>query len=276
MEMIIDAHTHLFPPGMDKAGSAEMLLSEMQASGVDKAVILGIYPRVLNEFIAEQAQAHPNCFIGLASVNPNDGQDAVHMLDWCVHEWGAKGLKIHPTMQHFRADDIVLLAPLMRKVEELNIPVLMHSWGWFGQDGEADPSRVMTLAQTFPSVTFIMAHCGGMRFMDLLPLARLRQLGQLNNLYVDLAVILFDLVNSPMWPFLRWTLESIGLDRVLFGSDFPDYPLDSTLRLARSLGLDEQEMDLVLGKNAAHLFKLRATVGCWRARESRYELGPDQ
>jgi predicted TIM-barrel fold metal-dependent hydrolase len=256
MNMIVDAHTHLFPPGMDKVGTAEMLLAEMDACGVDKAVILGIYPRVLNEFIAEQAQVHPDRFIGFASVNPNDGQTAVDLLDRCVQEFGARGLKLHPTMQHFYADDTALLAPLMRKVEELNIPVLMHSWGWFGEDGEAAPNRVMTLARTFPFVTFIMAHCGGMRFMDLLPLPRLRRLGQLDNLYVDLAVILFDLADSPMWPFLCWTLESIGLDRVLLGSDFPDYPLADTVRLARRLGLDEQGMALVLGENAARLFEL--------------------
>jgi predicted TIM-barrel fold metal-dependent hydrolase len=73
---------------------------------------------------------------------------------------------------------------------------------------------------------------------------------------VDLAVILFDLADSPMWPFLCWTLESIGLDRVLLGSDFPDYPLADTIRLARRLGLDEQGMALVLGENAARLFEL--------------------
>jgi predicted TIM-barrel fold metal-dependent hydrolase len=74
--MIIDAHTHLFPPGMDKVGTAEMLLAEMDACGVDKAVVLGIYPRVSNEFIAEQTQAYPDRFTGFASVNPNDGQAA--------------------------------------------------------------------------------------------------------------------------------------------------------------------------------------------------------
>lgn len=252
--MILDAHTHLFPSGMDKVGTAEMLLSEMDACGADKAVILGIYPRVSNEFIAEQTRAHPNRFIGFASVSPNDGQTAVALLERCMGDYQVKGLKLHPTMQHFRADDTALLAPLMRKVETLGVPVLMHSWGWFGQDGEAAPTRIMALARTFPDVTFIMAHCGGMRFMDLLPLSRLRRQGRLDNLYIDLSVILFDLEGSPLWPFLRWTLESIGLDRVLMGSDFPDYPLADALRLARSLGFDQPETDLILGGNAQRLF----------------------
>jgi predicted TIM-barrel fold metal-dependent hydrolase len=177
--MIIDAHTHLFPPDTDKVGTAEMLLAEMDGCGVDKAVVLSIYPRISNEFIAGQVRAHPDRFIGFTSVNPNDGQAALDLLDRCVREYAARGLKLHPTMQHFWADDTALLAPLMYKVEALDMPVLMHSWGWFGEDCEAAPSRIMTLARTFPAVTFIMAHCGGMRFMDLLPLARLRQLGQL-------------------------------------------------------------------------------------------------
>jgi len=254
-DMIIDAHTHLFPPGMDKVGTAKTLLTEMDACGVDKAVIVGIYPRVRNDFIAEQAEAHPARFIGFASVNPNDGQVAVDLLDRCMGEYGAQGLKLHPSMQHFRADNMALLAPLMRKVEAFNIPVLMHSWAWFGEaDGEAAPIRIMNLARACPDVTFIMAHCGGMRFMDLLPLSRLRRGGQLDNLYVDLSVILFDLVRSPMWPFLRWTLESLGWDRVLLGSDFPDYSLADTLGLARSLELDKGNMDLVMGGNAARIF----------------------
>lgn len=255
--MIVDAHTHLFPAGMDKVGSAEMLLAEMDACGVARAVIMGIYPRVGNEFIAEQAHAHPDRFIGFASVNPNDGRAAVVMLDHCVGELGARGLKLHPSMQHFRADDAALLAPLMRRVEAVNIPVLMHSWAWPGETGgEAAPSRILTLARTFPSVTFIIAHCGGLRFLDLMLLSHLRRIGQLESVYVDLAVILSHLANGPYWPFLRWTLESIGWDRVLVGSDFPDYPLSEALRLARDLGAGEEGMDLVLGQNARRLFGL--------------------
>jgi predicted TIM-barrel fold metal-dependent hydrolase len=255
--MIVDAHTHLFPPGTDKQGSAEMLLAEMDGCGVAWAVVLGIYPRVGNEFIAEQAHAHPDRFIGFASVNPNDGPGAVDMLDYCIGELGARGLKLHPSMQHFRADDVALLAPLMRSVEAADIPVLMHSWAWPGEvDGEAAPNRILTLARAFPLVTFIIAHCGGLRFLDLMQLSHLRRSGQLESVYVDLAAILVHLVRSPCWPFLCWTLESIGWDRVLLGSDFPDHSLSETLQLARNLGLDEEGMDLVLGGNARRLFGL--------------------
>ena len=254
-DIIIDAHTHLFPPGMDKVGTAEMLIAEMDACGIGKAVIMGIYPRVHNEFIAEQTQSHPDRLIGLASVNPNDGQAALDLLDRCVREFGSKGVKIHPSMQHFRADDTELLTPLVSKIEALNIPVLMHSWAWPGQpDGNSAPTRIMNMAQKFPNVTFVMAHAGGMRFMDLLVLSRRKRLQRLNNLYVDLSSILFDVADSPMLPILSWTLARIGLDRVLMGSDFPDHPLAETLRITRSLKLDENGMKLVLGGNAARVY----------------------
>jgi predicted TIM-barrel fold metal-dependent hydrolase len=256
--MIVDSHTHLFPPGTDKIGSANVLLDEMDANNVAVAVILGIYPRVKNDFIAEQGKAHSDRFIWYASVNPNDGVDALELLDYCVEKLGARGLKLHPSMQNFNADEVDLLAPIMEKAQDHEIPVLMHSWGWFGHNQEAPPIRMMTLAEHFPEVTFIMAHCGGMRFMDLLPLARRRRLGLLDNLYVDLSIVLFDLDDSPMWPFLRWTLESIGLDRVLMGSDFPDYSLADTIALTRKLDFDDEAMQMILGRNAARLYGLKA------------------
>jgi hypothetical protein len=226
----------------------------MDACDVDRAVILGIYPRVSNAFIAEQARIHPERFIHFVSVNPNDGQAAVDLFKQCLQAFHPKGLKIHPSMQHFEADDIALLSPLMRAVETASIPVLLHSWAWFGQDSEAAPRRIMTLAQAFPAVTFIMAHCGGMGFLDLLPMARLRKRGELDNLFVDVSAIIDDLADSSMWPMLEWVLKAIGLDRVLMGSDFPDYSVKNTLGLVRTLELDEHDMALVSGHNAQQLF----------------------
>jgi predicted TIM-barrel fold metal-dependent hydrolase len=252
--MMIDAHTHLFPHGMDKVGTAEMLLNEMDACKVDKAVILGIYPRVSNEFIAEQGRNHPDRFIHFASVNPNEGADAVTLFKRCVEEYGVHGLKLHPTMQSFDADNVELVKPLMQEVGKANIPVLLHSWAWFGQDSEASPRRVMTLARAFPDITFILAHCGGMGFFDLLPMKRLRKRGLLNNLYVDLSVIMDDLAGSPMWPMLEWVVKIIGVDRVLMGSDFPDYTLADTVRLVRSFNMTDTELSLLTGGNAQRLF----------------------
>ncbi|NIM94045.1 MAG: amidohydrolase family protein [Anaerolineales bacterium] len=256
--MIIDAHTHLFPEGVDKVGTAEMLIQEMDELSVDKAVILGIYPRVDCRFILEQAVIHPDRLLGFASVNPNDGEEAVDLLDHCLENYQVYGLKLHPSMQTFSADDADLLEPILRRVEEVHIPVLMHCWGWFGQEGFADPIRIMNLAKGFPEITFIMAHCGGMRFMDLLPLSRSRAMGVLNNLYVDLSIILFDLIDSPLWPFLRWTLKTIGLDRVMMGSDFPDFALSDTINLTEKLGFEDAEMREIMGGNAARLYGITA------------------
>jgi len=254
---IIDSHAHLFPEGMDKVGRAETLIEQMDACQVDKAVILGIYPRVDNEFLAQQMRAHPERLIAFASVDPNDGIQALDLLDRCVQQHGLKGLKIHPDMQGFRADDVELLGPLMEKVEGFGIPVLLHSWAWHGEpEADSAPARILRLAQAFPQVDFIAAHCGGMRFMDFLPLSRWRELGKWNNLYLDLSNILYDIAGSPMAPLFRWTLEKVGLDRVLMGSDFPDFTLQDTMRWTRSLGFDRAGLQQVTGGNAARLLNL--------------------
>jgi predicted TIM-barrel fold metal-dependent hydrolase len=254
--MIVDAHTHLFPAGMDKVGTAELLLGQMDSCGVDRAIILNIYPRVSNEFIAEQWRSHSERLIGFCSVDPNDGAPAVELLDRCVSEYGAKGLKIHPSMQRFEADDVELLTPLMRKVQQLNVPVLLHSWAWWGRDSRDSPKRVMHLAEKFPEVTFIMAHCGGMHFLDLMQGGLALRGKRPENLYADLSGIIFDLAGSPLWEFLRWTVKSFGPDRIMMGSDFPDHSVPETLDLCRSLDLDETSMDLILGGTAARLLNI--------------------
>jgi hypothetical protein len=256
-DIVMDSHTHLFPPGMDKVGTAEMLISRMDLYGIDKAVILGIYPRVKNEFIARQGRLYPKRFIHLASVNPNDRQVAVNMLERCVRQDGAKGVKLHPQMQKFRADDISLLEPLMRKIEQLKIPVLMHTWAWPDKpDTDSSPRRIIRLASRFPAVTFIAAHCGGMCFTDLLPISRRKQTGRLNNLYVDLSSIALKVPEDKRL-LLSETVEKIGWDRVLMGSDFPDYSISEVMCATRNLCSDANGIKLVMGGNAARLYGVK-------------------
>jgi len=252
----VDSHTHLFPVEADKVGSADMLLAQMDAAGVNKAVILNIHPRVSNEFIAEQARTHPDRLIGFCSVDPNDGPAAVEMLDRCIGDGGARGVKIHPPMQEFAIDDVDLLGPVVRKAGELGAPVLTHSWAWWGREGRDAPRRVMALAAEFPDTTFIMAHCGGMQFLDLMQGGLTLRGRRPENLYVDLSGIVFDVADSPLWPFLQWTVRTFGADRVMAGSDFPDHSIGDSFDLVRKLDLDAESMDQILGGTAAALLGL--------------------
>ena len=62
-------------------------------------------PPVTNDFVAGCARAHPEAFVGFASVDPLKGDAAVVELERAVRELGLRGLKLHPTAQGFRPDD---------------------------------------------------------------------------------------------------------------------------------------------------------------------------
>ena len=120
------------------------------------------------------------------------------------------------------------------------------------------PGRVETpagdflrLARAFPTITFILAHWGG-----LLPLRDASALS-LANVFYDTAAspLLYD---AGIW---KRFMAAVPTERVLFGSDFPLnlYPrldelpdMGRLVEEARTAGMD----GAVMGGNAARLFRL--------------------
>jgi predicted TIM-barrel fold metal-dependent hydrolase len=62
-------------------------------------------PPVTNDFVAGCVRAHPEAFLGFASVDPHKGVAAKTELERAVRDLGLRGLKLHPTAQGFRPDD---------------------------------------------------------------------------------------------------------------------------------------------------------------------------
>lgn len=254
--MIIDFHTHLFQKEMDKVGTAQQLIANMDAAGVDKAVVLPIHPRTTNEFVASQMRRYPDRIIGFASVNPNDGPMAVDLLRRGVERLGLRGLKLHPPMQRFKDSDYDLLNPIIRTAEKLDIPIVFHCWAYFG-DPYTSISGQVNLAQTNPGVTFILAHAGGMHFPDLLSLARTpRRWEWAENLYIDFAGPLGHQLGHPLFEAFAYTLREFGADRVLLGSDWPDTTSADAIALAKTMGFKGKKLDLVLGENARRILRI--------------------
>lgn len=72
-----------------------------------------------------------------------------------------RGLKLHPNIQCFYADD-QRLYPLYQWLEEHHYPALFHTGG-IGLNGIRDcygaPERIDTIACDFPDLPIIMGHC---------------------------------------------------------------------------------------------------------------------
>lgn len=293
--VIIDAHVHLYPAAVDldpagwSAAQGErhwatlctrrrrdgrpvqtlptlpQLIDAMDAAGVARAVLLGWYwekPDTCvwqNRFYAECVRAHPDRLAAFATLHPAAGREATLAELRRARDDGLIGVgELSPHSQVFPVDDPVF-AEVLALAGELRMPVNLHvtdpaSRPYVGRI-ETPLNDFTRLARQFPATTFILAHWGGLLALSAIG----AEMALLPNVYYDTAA------TPLLYPADVWSraLPACGLDRVLFGSDFPLnlYPrldeLPGLTRLvaeARAGGADAR----VLGGNAGRLFGWQA------------------
>jgi predicted TIM-barrel fold metal-dependent hydrolase len=166
---------------------------------------------------------------------------------------GVKVVKIHAHTQRFDVADPRVLA-LTKVAGEVGVVVLMDNASILPGDCE----KLFNLALQAPKTTFIFAHLGGMnfRFWNILAAARTADGLFANNVYFDISAMVAIVADSPVEQEFVWTIRNVGVDHVLFGSDFPQYSLARNLDALDRLGLDEQETSAIRFENARRLFGL--------------------
>lgn len=280
----IDAHTHMFPDsvrdnpagvderetvfklmfarGGQRMVSPREMLSEMDAAGVEAAVLCPFpwitlpYCMANNDFLLEAARSHPGRFIPLAITNPRLGSRALREARRCL-EAGARGLgELHAQPQGFDLLDRDLMAPLVRLAMEYDVPLLMHVNEPVGHaypgKGPVTPEVIYRFVCDFPEVKLILPHWGGgLPFYELMPeVAR------------ACANVWYDSAASPYLyhpRIYRLAAAAVGPGKILFATDYPLLPYSRTLDDARE-GLEgEPAQEEVMWKNAANLFRLTPT-----------------
>lgn len=282
----VDAHVHLYPPEAmadpavwaaacgeahwtrlctrrRKGGapvqlfpSVDELLRDLDAAGIDRAVLLGWYwekPATCsaqNRFYEQCVRAHPDRLAACAAVHPNDLGELTRAANTGFCGVG----ELSPHSQGFTAGD-PRVEQLLQRAGELNLTVNLHVTdpasrrydGWV-----PTPLEDFThWAKAFPRTRFVLAHWGGGLAFD--PTSR-----ALTNVWFDTAAspLLYD---ASVW---RRALEAVGAEKFLFGSDYPLrlFPRDdkaSGLTLfaeeARA-NLAPEARGTVMGGNAFSLF----------------------
>lgn len=277
--MIVDAHVHAARlPGLklswdtwmgaagDSAGVAALygpdgsLLPErfdalFEAAGVDRALLFCEYsPRVTGvqaiEDMAPLVAHNPERFRLVANVNPHLHYPVDAELRRQL-DLGAVALKVHPVHGNFAPNDRELY-PAYAECQARNIPVITHTGpssfpGASGRRG--DPVLMDDVLRDFPELTVVLAHGGrgwSYETAGFMALAR-------DNLWLDIAGL--PPKRLPHY-FERFDLNRIG-KKWIFGTDWPSAPsISANLDGVRSLGLAPDVLDLVLGENARHVFRL--------------------
>ena len=205
-----------------------------------------------NDSIIALAAEHPE-MMPIATVHPYDGPAAVEELERVAAK-GIKVLKLHPHTQKFDSEDPRVLTLVLR-AGELGVIVLIDNASILPGDCE----KLFNLALNAPKTKFIFAHLGAMnfRFWNILKAARTAQGLFGDNIYFDISATVVLVADSPIQDEFVWTIRNVGIDRVLLGSDYPQYSLEQNVRALARLTLDENEKAKIRYENARAVFGLR-------------------
>ena len=104
-----------------------------------------------------------------------------------------------------------------------------------------------------------MAHMGGTDFHKFagIKLLQTAMPGVFNNLLFDISTTVYMYADSPYKSQLEWIIRTVGVDRVLFGTDQPTVSLSDALNAFYKLDFDDTERERILYKNAIELLDLK-------------------
>src|SRR5262245_21590207 len=204
--------------------------------------------RAQNDALIALASKHPE-MLPIATVHPYDGQAALDELTRVTGR-GVKVLKLHPHTQKFDVADPRVLK-LVQQAGALGVVVLIDNANIIAGDSE----RLFDLAVRAPKTKFLFAHMGGLnfRFWNVLALARTAKDFFMDNIYFDISGTVVLAAGSPIEKEFVWTLRNVGIDRVLLGSDYPQFSLAQTLDALERLDLDDSEKARIRYTNALRL-----------------------
>jgi uncharacterized protein len=278
--MLIDAHTHIFPPSIRARrtfycerdpwfgqlyadpncfiATAEDLIAEMDGAGVDASIAFSFGwsdPDLIeetNRYVLDAMRRYPGRIYAMAVLQPLAGKRALIELERCA-EAGAVGLgELMPHGQGYRLSDLSLLTPLMDIVRHYDLLVMSHCSEPVGHDypgkGDVSVHDVVSFLTAFPDVRFIAAHWGGgLPFYTLMP-----EIGRITaNVWYDTAATIY--LYKPT--IFNSVVQLVGADRILFASDYGLLHQKRVIQHIKGAGLVADALTKVLGTNTAKLLE---------------------
>ncbi len=267
--MIVDFHIHVFPDDlaeravktvMSMGGSDEVgydgtvsgLIESMERSGVNFSVSVPVSTKPsqvesINNWAVEQSQRGlPVIFFG--AMHPDYPEPVKEIKR--LKRSGIQGIKMHPEYQSFYPDD----ERVFRIYEALlgeDMVLVMHA-GWddaFPDAVHGTPERFVKILRKFPNLKLVLAHFGGYKMWD-----RVVEVFKNSEIkpFVDTSYSAGKITRDQALK----VIETVGIDRVVFGSDGPWMSQKKNIRFIESLGLESEDLEMIMWKNAVKLVDL--------------------
>ena len=268
---VIDAHVHVFPENIFSAiwawfdqnawpiryrlttsGVLETLLSR----GVSRVIALQYAHKpgislMLNRYLVKKCQEFPGRVSGLATVFPGE-KDAAQILKEAFDN-GLKGVKLHAHVQCFDMDSEAM-AVIYDLCASEGKPLVMH----VGREPKStayrcDPHLICSaeklerVLKNFPGLKICVPHLGFDEFS-----AYKNLIEKYDHLWLDTTMIMADYfpLKDPV------DLRDFRVDRIMYGSDFPNIPYawDRELKRFKTSGLPPDTLEWILKKSAENFF----------------------
>ena len=236
-----------------KNAHVEPLLTEMELSGIDKAVIMGLpwlsagLCDMNNSAIAEAVEQYPDRFIGLGVLPAPDKVKPQHAIRRIQEIQNLRGVKVIPAWQGWKLDDEVM-DPAYAEMAERELVLFPHTDHGYLPDKNFDlPSRLLNVARRHPTLKIAAPHLGGM----------LAAYGLHPPLRDELQNFLFIGTVPTTMPMIRWAVEAVGDHQVAFGTDFPfnpDHRQGGMKETLETMGFSGEQLDRIAGLNTLTFF----------------------
>lgn len=283
--MIIDFHTHTYPENIAAkainrlavqnnlfnytSGTVDALSRSQLSAGIDYSVVLPVatkasHVRSMNDVALEMNRnSKQNHLISFAAIHP-DCEDADSIIDEIALNKFA-GIKLHPMFQETYIDDDRYLR-IIDKACNNGLLVLIHSGAdiSFPDATYSTPEHTKKMLDELGNPPgIILAHMGGLQNWD-----DVFDLLTGYDVYLDTSSTIDNLLSyegkkvsgpfrTPLSHSLFYSLlDAFGADHILFGSDSPWGGQKESLVTLNSIGLDERDLRLIRGENAARLLHL--------------------
>ena len=206
---------------------------------------------ISNDEVAHYCRAHPDRFIGIASVDLYRPMEGVRELRRRVKQDGFKGLRVLPWVWGLPPDDRRYY-PFFAECCELDIPFCTQV-GHAGPLRESDWTPIPYLdrvALEFPELRILGGHIGVPWLDEMLSLVM-----KYPNVFIDTSAYKVTRYPRDLVDYMR----ANNSHKVLFGSNHPFWPAGECIAGLDQLGLSERATALFLADNAERVFKLGKT-----------------
>jgi aminocarboxymuconate-semialdehyde decarboxylase len=271
---------------LDEAGIDIQIISHTCPGVAELAAKESVeWSKKINDIFAEACEEYKGRFYFLATLPPGDIDEALKEMERSYTELGAKGFQMYSSVEGELVTEPKFY-PVFEKAAEYGVPVKIHpafqplTMGAMQKVGlplqlygfTMDTTMALTVMlfqgmfEKLPGLKVIHSHLGGMipYMMGRIDTAFKRYSKEIcvdctlppseayrTNVYVDTL--------SMHVPAIKCALEYMGVDHLLFGTDYPHRAsgtVEGNLETLDKVGFSKEEKEKVLSTNAMKLFKL--------------------